>query len=72
MDFLGTNNAIVRVRFFNVLILHCGITGGKSEAFRNFLRTMETFRLISHIPEKPGPCVEYYENGQHNYGTRKY
>lgn len=48
-----------------MLILHCGITGGKSEAFRNFLRTMETFRLISHIPQKPGPCVEYYENGQH-------
>ena len=65
MDFLGTNNAIVRVRFFNVLILHCGITGGKSEAFRNFLRILETFRLISHIPQKPGPCVEYYENGQH-------
>ena len=43
----------VRVRFSNVLILYCGVTGGKSEAFRNFLRTVEPFVHISHPPNTP-------------------
>ena len=38
----------VKVRFSNVLILYCGITGGRSETFRKFLRTMEAFEHTSH------------------------
>ena len=62
----------LRVRFSNVLILYCGITGGKSETFRDYLRTMKTCKNQSRLPTKPGPLEEYdfgHENnsnsGQH-------
>jgi len=58
-DFLNENFFIsdeetVRVRFYNTMIIYCGITGGKCILFRDYLQNV-SYKLYDSTPHKPGP-----------------